>query len=74
MRRFLQLAARKGRFCFLIDKCQETVQLCIVVEHLLEKGRQPHFVDGILCEAAADMVVDAALANIVQTGDDGNVV
>ena len=32
---------------------------------------EPHFIDGVPREAAAEVIVDAALANIVKAGDDG---
>ena len=51
---------------------QELDQQGIVVEHLLEVGYQPAFVDRIAREAASDVVVDAALADVSQRGQHGN--
>ena len=45
---------------------QELEQLRIVVEHLLEMRHQPALVDGIARETAAEMIVDAALADALQ--------
>ena len=43
---------------------QQLDELGVVVEHLLEMRRQPALVGGIAREAAAEMVVDAALAHM----------
>ena len=41
---------------------EELDQLGVVVEHLLEVRYEPALVDGVAGEAAADVIVDAALA------------
>jgi hypothetical protein len=45
---------------------QKLKQQRIVVEHLLEMRHQPAFVDGIAREPAAEVIIDAALANALQ--------
>ncbi len=45
---------------------QQLEQLRIVVEHLLEVRHQPALVDRIAREAAAEMIVDAALAHALK--------
>ena len=47
----------------LPDVAQEVEELGVVVQHLLEMRRQPALVGGIAGEAAAQMVVDAALGH-----------
>ena len=51
---------------------QELEELGIVVEHFLEVRHQPALVDRIAREAAAEMVVDAALADVVEGDLDGS--
>ena len=50
---------------------QQFEQLRVVVEHLLEMRHQPALVDRIAREAAAEMIVDAALADVVERDLDG---
>ena len=45
---------------------QERDQLGIVVEHLLEVGHEPQRIDRVASEAAAEVIVDAALADVGQ--------
>ena len=45
---------------------QQFEQLRIVVEHLLEMRHQPALVDRVAREAAAEMIVDAALADALE--------
>ena len=47
----------------LPDMAEQVEKLGVVVEHLLEMGREPALVGGIAREAAAEVVVDAALAH-----------
>ena len=46
-------------------------ELGIVVEHLLEMRDQPAVVDGIAGEAAAEMIVDAALGDVAEGDEHG---
>ena len=55
----------------LIRDRQELEQLRIVVEHFFEMRHQPALVDRIAGEAAAEMIVNAALADVVQRDVDG---
>ena len=65
------LAANSG-FCGVCRSVrQQRDQLGIVVEHLLEVRHQPQRVDGIAREAAAQVIVDAALADVDQRVQDG---
>src|SRR5207247_2690435 len=50
------------------DQFQE---LGVIVEHLLEMRREPALVDRIAREAAAEMIVDAALADALEREVDG---
>ena len=50
----------------LVRDCQKLEELRIVVEHFLEVRHQPALVDRVAREAAAEMVVDAALADMVE--------
>ena len=50
---------------------QQLQQLRVVVQHLLEMRHQPALVDRIAREAAAEMVVDAALAHALERVLDG---
>jgi len=50
----------------LIRKRQELQELGIVVEHLLEVRDQPALVDRVAREAAAEMVIDAALRDALK--------
>ena len=59
---------RTARVCRNV--CQQRQQLGVVVEHLLEMRHQPQGVDRIAREAAAEMVVDAALADVGERVDD----
>ena len=43
---------------------QKLQQLCVVVEHLLEVRHQPAFIGRVAREAAAEVIVDAALADM----------
>ncbi len=52
----------------LPDQRQHVDEQRIVVKHFLEMRDQPAFVGGIAREAAADMIVDAAHAHIVERG------
>ena len=45
---------------------QQLQELRIVVEHLLEMRHQPALVDRVAREAAAEMIVDAALADALE--------
>ena len=49
-----------------ISERQQLEQLRVVVEHLLEMRHQPALVDRIAREAAAEMIVDAALADALE--------
>ena len=51
---------------FLPDQGQQIEQRGIVVEHLLEMRHQPFGIGGVAGEAAAQMIVDAALAHAPQ--------
>ena len=55
----------------LPDQGQQIDELGIVVEHLLEMRDQPLVVGGVAREAAAQMIVDAALAHAVERDGDG---
>ena len=46
-------------------------ELGVVVEHLLEMRHEPAIVDGVAGEAAAEVIVDAALGDVSQGEDDG---
>ena len=61
----------EGRFGLLPDGGHQFDELRVVVEHLLEMGNQPGFVRGIARETTAKMVVDAALAQMIQGGGHG---
>ncbi|HEY4748132.1 MAG TPA: hypothetical protein VIH38_11215 [Steroidobacteraceae bacterium] len=50
---------------------QELEELGVVVEHLLEMRHQPALVDRIAREAAAEVIVDAALRHAVEGELDG---
>ena len=57
-------AGGKERLARLLPEvAQQIEKLGVVVEHLLEMGREPALVGGIAGEAAAQMVVDTALAH-----------
>ena len=43
----------------------------VVVEHLLEVRDEPALVDRVAREAAAEVIVDAALADVGERGVDG---
>jgi hypothetical protein len=55
----------------LPGKRQQLQELGVVVQHLLEMRDEPSFVDRIARESAAEVVVDAALADVGQRGLDG---
>ncbi len=60
--------------CFaaaLMGGREQLEKLRVVVEHLLEMRHEPAFVDRIAREAAAEMIVDAALADMVERNLDG---
>src|SRR5579862_9606231 len=50
---------------------EQLEQLRIVVEHLFEMRHQPSLIDRIARKTAAEMVVDAALANMIEGDVDG---
>ena len=50
---------------------EQVEELRVVVEHLLEMGREPTLVGGVAGEAAAQMVVDAALAHALHAQHHG---
>src|SRR6202167_3536656 len=51
---------------------EELEQLGIVVTHFLEMRDQPALIHGVAGKTAAEMIVDAALANMVQRHIDGS--
>ena len=55
----------------LPDMAEQVEKLGVIVEHLLEVGREPALVGGVAREAAAQMVVDAALAHPLHGEHDG---
>ena len=50
----------------LVRERQKFEELGVVVEHLLEMRREPALVDRVAGKAAAEVVVDAALADVVE--------
>ena len=56
---------------FAPDFGEQINQQRIVVEHLFEVRHEPKLIDRIAREAAAEMIVDAALTDIAQRRDDG---
>ena len=64
-------ALRKERRLRLApDLGHQLDQQRIVVEHLLEMRHEPALIDGVAREAAAEMIVDAALAMWVRVSVD----
>ena len=57
--------------CLLPDMAKQVEKLGVVIEHLLEMGREPALVGGVAGEAAAQMIVDAALAHALHAQHDG---
>src|ERR1700683_4142727 len=62
VKRFLKMPMRDG---------EEFEQLRIVVKHFLEMRHQPAFVHRVAGKAAAEMIIDAAFADMVQRHIDG---
>ncbi len=56
---------------FAPDFGEEVEQQRVIVEHLFEVRHEPALVDGVAREAAADVIIDAALADVAQRVDDG---
>ena len=54
-----------------IDQGEDVDHLGVVVEHLFEMGHQPGGVGGVAGETAAEMIVDAALAHLVEAQHHG---
>ena len=64
--RFAHAAGVKRFARFLPDARIKLDELGIVVEHLFEMRDEPAFIHRIACEAAPQMIVDAALGHVVE--------
>ena len=71
IRRLFNSLAEQSRVFRDRYAAEQTQQLSIVIQHLLEMRHQPTGIDAVAGKAAAEMVVDAALAEMGQGGDDG---
>ena len=56
--------AKSGDFVSRHDLGHQLDELRIVVEHLLEMRHEPALIDAVAREAAAEMIVDAALRDM----------
>ena len=65
-------AARVKLFAgFGIGGCEKPQELSVVVEHFFKMRGEPAFIDGIAGKAAAQMIVDAAFADVIEGFADG---
>ena len=69
-----QVSAMRAAWSGLLVSCQtrhsRSIELRVVVQHLLEMRDQPFVVGGVAREAAAQVIVDAALAHAVERDGD----